>query len=95
MSGVGDERGSLDAPIWCVLVLLLFGLLFSGYTSYHALTLFRGQVQQDLDQATRLAAEQVEPSAALTAGVTGGLKTTLLSVPASSASPFRFTGPVR
>lgn len=60
-----DEHGGLDAPIWGAILLLLFGFFFSGYASYHALTLFRGQVQQDLDQATRLAAAQLQPGAAL------------------------------
>jgi hypothetical protein len=60
-----DEHGGLDAPIWGAVLLLLFGLFFTGYASYHALALFRGQVQQDLDQATRLAAAQLQPGTAL------------------------------
>lgn len=62
---IRSEAGGMDGPIWGAILLLLFGLLLSGYASYHALTLFRGQVQQALNQATRLAAEQVQPSAAL------------------------------
>ena len=68
MARLRDERGGLDAPIWGAFLLLLFGLFFSAYVSYHALTLFRGQVQQDLDQATRLAAAQLQPGTALAGG---------------------------
>lgn len=68
MTRLRDERGGLDAPIWGAFLLLLFGLFFSGYTSYHALALFRGQVQQDLDQSTRLAAAQMQPGMALAGG---------------------------
>lgn len=63
-----DEHGGLDAPIWGAILLLLFGLFFTGYASYHALALFRGQVQQDLDQAARVAAAQLRPTIALTGG---------------------------
>jgi len=63
-----DERGGLDAPIWGMFLLLLFGLFFSGYVAYHSLALFRGQVQQDLDQATRIAAAQLRPATALGGG---------------------------
>lgn len=65
LCAASEERGSLDAPIWGAILLLLFGLFFSGYASYQALALFRGQVQRDLDQATRLAAGQLEPGGAL------------------------------
>ena len=68
MTRLRDERGGLDAPIWWWFALLLFGLFFSGYTAYHALALFRGQVQQDLDQATRVAAAQLQPGTALAGG---------------------------
>ena len=79
MARLRDERGGLDAPIWWCFALLLFGLFFSAYASYHALALFRGQVQQDLDQATRLAAAQLQPGTALAggAGVDAPAATTL------------------
>ncbi len=60
-----DEWGGIDAPVWAAVLLLLFGLVMSTYMSYHAAVLFRDQVQQDLDQATRLAAAQLWPTVAL------------------------------